>query len=324
MVLVATGMGLVGLDDRGTELFRALTDHELSRLYVDPEGRILTIADQRAILCAPATDQADRDGAWERLGSLPEDTQANCLAELGGRLWIGAADARLWVMPAEGGAPRRLRSFDDVETRESWDTPWGGPPDVRSISVIAGDRPAIYADIHVGGIVRSFDLGESWSQAAGSLHRDVHRVNVHRRRPNRVYAATARGCFISEDRGETWSQHLEPFEPRQYQRCVMPDFADPDHFLCAVSLGPHPEGETGCEAMIYRTEDGGASWEAAHQGLPEYFYHNINTHMLSASVQRPGVFAFHDDEEAVYLTEDGARSWRRIAGVDDARAVLAI
>lgn len=323
MILTATEKGIVAFSDSGNELYRALPGTSVSFLSVDCDGRLLAIADGNRIMRAASVDSADIEANWTELGSL-HDTEANCLAAVSGMLFIGAADARLWAMPCSGGEPERLSSFEEIETRDSWNTPWGGPPDVRSIAVITGGSPAIYADIHVGGIVRSFDMGETWSQAQGSLHRDVHRVSTHPDMPDRVYAATARGCFVSEDTGESWEQFLAPFEPRRYQRCVMPDQEDPNSFLCTVSLGPHPEGETGCEAMIFRTSDRGATWARAHEGLPEHFYQNINTHMLSASVQRPGVFAFHDDQESLYFTHDGARSWKNIATIPHVAAVMVI
>lgn len=322
MILVGTRSGLVALDDNGNLRFRVLEGREVSYVSADAGGRALAIADGSEIVSAPSMERAARDDGWSALGSLP-DARANCIAALAGRIFIGAEDARMWVMPSEGGEPERIESFDAVPTRDEWDTPWGGPPDVRSLATIAGESPAIYADIHVGWIVRSLDLGATWTQLQG-LHRDVHRVNSHRLAPDRVYAATAQGCFISEDRGESWTQHLEFFEPRNYQRCVMPDFDNPNLFLCTASLGPHPEGETGCEAMIFRTDDAGESWEKAHNGLPEHFYHNINTHMLAASAQRPNVFGFHDAEKSVYLTTDAALEWRRIASVGDALAVFVL
>ncbi|MGM0491623.1 MAG: VPS10 domain-containing protein [Armatimonadota bacterium] len=323
MILIGTEQGIVAFDEEGNERFRVLHGREIRHVAADAGGRILAIGDESEIVAAPSMAEAERDDGWMTLGSLP-GARANCLAELGGMLFIGAEDARMWRMPARGGDAERIDSFDTVPTRDKWDTPWGGPPDVRSLATIAGDAPAIYADIHVGWIVRSLDLGETWTQLKDGLHRDVHRVNTHRLAPDRVYAATAQGCFLSEDRGESWEQHLAPFEPRNYQRCVMPDYDDPDLFLCTASLGPHPEGDTGCEAMIFRTEDRGETWQAAHEGLPEHFYHNINTHMLAASIQRPGVFAFHDAEKSVYLTTNAALEWLEIAAVENALAVFTL
>ena len=41
----------------------------------------------------------------------------------------------------------RVEPFERMEGREAWHTPWGGPPDVRSITE---DFDAVYANVHVG------------------------------------------------------------------------------------------------------------------------------------------------------------------------------
>src|SRR2546429_115455 len=81
--------------------------------------------------------------------------------------------------------------------RDRWFTPWGGPPDTRSISE---DDEAVYVNIHVGGILRSVDCGRTW-QPTLPIERDVHKVLA---RPGRLYAASARGLAVSPDSGETW------------------------------------------------------------------------------------------------------------------------
>ena len=53
----------------------------------------------------------------------------------------------------------RIESFDALECRQSWYTPWGGPPAVRSLAH-SGDW--VFADIHVGSIMRSPDRGATW------------------------------------------------------------------------------------------------------------------------------------------------------------------
>ena len=74
----------------------------------------------------------------------------------------------------DGDEPaRRLESFDALECRQSWYTPWGGPPAVRSLAH-SGDW--VFADIHVGSIMRSPDQGATWEPVTPDLHADVHQV----------------------------------------------------------------------------------------------------------------------------------------------------
>ncbi len=318
MILLGTQAGVVGLDDAGEEHFRVLAGMAVRHLTFSDCGCILTVMDDSDIFRAASPEVAcDRHG-WERLGAVP-DLRANCIAQVGERLLIGCADARLYWLDMADGDPVRSASFDAVDTRETWMTPWGGPPDVRSFAMTPD---AIYVNVHVGGILRSFDGGQTWSQAPGDLDRDVHQVCTHPARPDGICAATAKGLFHSDDRGETWTQVLEPFLPREYQRAVVADVTGPGLMLCTASLGPYPPGESGCEGMIFRSIDGGCTWEAAHEGLPAHFHQNLDTFAVAASASRPGVFALHDGDSRLFLTEDGAASWHEIAQIEDVRAVL--
>ena len=78
----------------------------------------------------------------------------------GGRLLIGTEEAHLYEVD-ESSQVRRIKSFDELPCREHWHTPWGGPPAVRSLAV-SSDGQTVYADIHVGSIMRSEDAGLTW------------------------------------------------------------------------------------------------------------------------------------------------------------------
>lgn len=130
------------------------------------------------------------------------DLNLNCLAWTpDGRLLVGTARARLaWV---ERHGLSFIGSFDAVEGRKDWNTPWGGPPDVRSLAVATDET--LYANIHVGWIVRSRDGGKTWKNLRRGLDKDVHMVAARPREPNIVFCATARGFHYSDDHGDTFS-----------------------------------------------------------------------------------------------------------------------
>ena len=65
------------------------------------------------------------------------------------------------------------RTTEDVpftEGRDRWYTPWGGPPDTRSMTSADGK---VYANVHVGGVVRSADAGRTWQPTALDIDADV-------------------------------------------------------------------------------------------------------------------------------------------------------
>lgn len=323
MIICSTDHGIVSFSTDGKELSRALQDRSIRHIARNYRGKLLAIAGENEILRGPQPDDLSKDEGWESAGTI-DDLAGNCLLEHQQTLFIGAADARMFTtdMP-DMSEITRLESFDRAEGRENWDTPWGGPPDVRSLACIDDPgNPAIYADIHVGGIQRSFDVGKTWLPATGSLHRDVHCVATHPDLPQTVFAATQQGFFRSDDRGESWRGVLEDFIPRNYQRSVVTDALDPDLLLVSASLGPHPDGDSGCEGQLFRSADGGESFRPAHSGLPEHFYHNLDTHLVAASEKRSGLFAFHDDESTLFVTTDGARTWKNVAQIEDVTTVL--
>src|SRR5437763_19482 len=71
-------------------------------------------------------------------------------ANKGGGLLRGTRKARL-LRIGENAAVELVGGFDRAPGRDGWYTPWGGPPDTRSISE---DRQSVFVNVHVGGVLR--------------------------------------------------------------------------------------------------------------------------------------------------------------------------
>lgn len=185
----------------------------------------------------------------------------------------GTLDARLFRVTEAG--TEQIRTFDELSVREQWTTPWGGPPSVRSLA--AGPDGWVYADIHVGSIMRSGDAGETWEPVTPTLHKDVHQVNTSPAGPGWVYANTAKAVFVSQDHGRSWQGRGEGLGHR-YGRCITASPDDPRLILATVSDGPHGENVHG---QLYRSEDAGQSWQKIGEGFPDSTPGNINTHHVA-------------------------------------------
>src|SRR5580765_6058523 len=140
------------------------------------------------------------DGSTERVSVLDGGT-ATCVHVHHGTVFVGGDDAALWRL--EGGALEAVESFRRAPTRPDWHTPWGGPPSVLSMASHGDD---LYVGVHVGGIMRSADGGETWSDTI-DLHVDVHEVVVNPE-DGVVWAATGEHALAaSADRGASWGFH---------------------------------------------------------------------------------------------------------------------
>src|SRR4051812_36029629 len=91
-----------------------------------------------------------------------------CLTAAGDHVLVGTAEAHLLAV-RESAQP--VESFDAIPPRDQWYTPWGGPPDTRSITVTADGTPLV--NVHVGGVWR--DRGDGWDEVI-PVDDDTHQI----------------------------------------------------------------------------------------------------------------------------------------------------
>ncbi|MEN6479697.1 MAG: hypothetical protein ABFD20_08675 [Anaerolineales bacterium] len=176
-------------------------------------------------------------------------------------LVLGTEPARVYRLQLGGSKAHASMSFDRLPGNDGWRTPWGGPAAVRSLAV-TGDG-WVYADIHVGGIMRSADGGVVWEPVAPTLPNDVHAIAVSAGGVKGLYATTSNGVWISRDRGDSWAYRGDRLGGR-YGRAIAVHPKDPNVILTSVSDGPQGDNVHG---QLYRSEDGGYNWRQVVDGF---------------------------------------------------------
>ena len=293
-LLVATRDGLHPFDDQG---------RPGDVLYV---GRSVTaVAPARSELWAVVDGSQIWHQAgieWRHIADL-DRFRATCIASLDEDVFVGSSEARLFRIAGTTLEP--ISAFDGVDGRSTWYTPWGGPPDTRSIANWDDD---IYVNVHVGGILRSTDRGEAWTPTI-DVDADVHQVTTAEAL---VLAACAGGLAASADRGTTWSFRTEGLEAR-YSRSVA---VCGEAVLVSSSNGPR-----GGRAAVYRADRSGGTFERCLAG-PGWFDHNIDSYCLDALPD--GSFAaFGTSEGRVYASTDAGSNWdERAFGLPSIQRVL--
>ncbi len=293
-ILVATRDGLHPFDDRGRpgevqHLGRSVTAVAPAR------SDVWAVLDGSEIWHAAGTE-------WRHVADL-DRFRATCLASIDAGVFVGSSEARLFRVA--GGSLEPLTSFDGVEQRSTWYTPWGGPPDTRSIANWDDD---VYVNVHVGGILRSHDRGETWTPTI-DVDADVHQVTTAE---GLVLAACAGGLAASTDRGSTWSFRTEGLEAR-YSRAVA---VCGQAVLVSSSNGPRDGG-----AAVYRADLAGGTFERCRAG-PGWFDDNIDSYCLDALPD--GSFAaFGTSDGRVYASVDAGSTWEeRVSGLPPVQRVL--
>lgn len=232
------------------------------------------------------------DEAWKPVGSIVGD-DATCLLPVNGGLLVGTAGAHL--LRLSDRSLHHVAAFDKVAGRDKWYTPWGGPPDVRSFAVDA--TGAVFANVHVGGIVRSRDGGGTWEPTTLDIHTDVHEVIAHHA-SGIVLAASAAGLASSADGGDTWTIVDDGLHATYLRGLAVAD---------GTVIVSASEGPDGTRSALYRRPLGGVTpFAKCTEGLPEWFSDNIDTGCLAANGI---VAAFGTSDGTIYLSADAGRAW---------------
>jgi hypothetical protein len=286
-VLVATSDGYHIFTSSGRHL-TALEGHALGTLAPGPDDTWLAIVDRREVW------QHAADGAWTALAAA--DVDLSSLVARSGVVFAGTYDARL--LRLEGDALVAVDAFDRISNRDQWHQV-GPALNVRSMTITC-DEHVFLANVHVGGIQRSVDGGESWEPTI-DVDTDVHEVRAHPSRPELVMAAAAVGLCLSTDAGATWEVEVDGL-PSTYARAIA--FVG-DDVLLSISDGPRA-----ARAEIYCRPIAGGRLVRVDDGLGDRLAGNVDTCCLATG---KGHAALADGNGDVWVSRQGVTDWRRVA-----------
>jgi hypothetical protein len=192
----------------------------------------------------------------------------------------------------------RLKGFDNVAGRSEW-LAGGLPLGVRALTATA-DGAATLAAVHVGGIPRSTDRGDTWTPTI-PINFDVHQVRAHPSLSNIVAAAAAVGLCVSQDGGQNWSVHAEGLEqPYSLAVAVLHE-----EVLFSVQDGPFAK-----RSQIWRWRIGCQLLEQVRDGLPQWLDGKVDTARIAADGERTAIV---DGGGNLWLSRAGSSGWERIA-----------
>ena len=254
-------------------------------------------------------------------------SKVSSLAVVGDRVLAGAEAPGIFESRDRGETWSLLTTLAGQPGSEAWDDPNNQPPGHLGISALMpdGDDDARFWAIVQGiGLFETGDGGETWTPRNRGLRADwpreheevgfcVHRLVRSPADPDRMYQQNHVGVHRSDDCGHSWTEITDGL-PSEFGFAAAAHPHDRDTFY-VIPLDPGhgrvmPEGR----AAVWRTGDGGSSWEALGNGLPERDAH-VGVLRAAMAVDRfddVGVY-FGTSTGQLFASVDGGDSWRELA-----------
>ncbi|HYT73285.1 MAG TPA: hypothetical protein VEL79_00930 [Vicinamibacterales bacterium] len=254
----------------------------------------------------------------------------------GGRVTAVAgvpSNPRLFYMGAAGGGVWRT-----TDGGARWEPLTDGQISVGSIGALAvadSDPNVIYVgtgsadprgNVSNGdGVYKSTDAGKTWTHIGLEKAGLIGRIRIHPQNPDIAYVAALgnifgpnpeRGVFRTKDGGKSWEQVLRVSE-RTGAEDLSLDAKNPNTVFAAMWTAerkPWTIDSGSMEGGIFRSTDGGNTWQKLSKGLPQGVM--VGKAGVSVSLADPKrVYVLIEaagDQGGVYRSEDGGDSWTRV------------
>jgi hypothetical protein len=240
------------------------------------------------------------------------------------KVYAGVEDAAIFQTTDGGQNWEELPGLRNHSTGNRWQ-PGAGGLCLHSILIDPSNPKRMFIAISAAGAFRTDDDGESWKpinqglvskyipDPTAEVGHCVHRIALHRSRPDVLFMQKHWDVMRSDNAGELWTKisgnlptdfgfviDVHAHEPETIY--VVPIKSDSEHFPLDGKL------------RVYRSKSGGNDWEELSKGLPERdSYVNVLRDATSVdSLDSCGIY-FGTTGGQVYASADAGNTWSAIA-----------
>ena len=176
------------------------------------------------------------------------------------------------------------------------------------------------------GVYKSTDAGKTWKHLGLDLTRQIANIRIHPTNPDIVYvaaqgaihgASAERGVYKSIDGGKTWTKTLYVDDNSGCVDLCM-DMNNPRILYAAMwdyRRLPWEVRSGGKGSGLYKSTDGGDTWEKIQNGLPKELG-KMSVAVSQANSNKIYLVVESDSEKeqgGLFVSNDAGKSWNRIS-----------
>ncbi len=242
-----------------------------------------------------------------------------------GAIYMGVEPAGLFRSDDGGATWRHLSGLRDHPTRPDWQ-PGNGGLCLHTIVPHPDDPDRLWVGISAVGLFETTDGGETWEPRNKGVRADhlpdpypevgvcVHKVAMAAGRPERLFQQNHSGMYRSDDGGRRWVD-ISSELPSRFGFPIGAHPRDPDT-AWLVPLNGDDRGRYVPDASmaVWRTRDGGATWERHGDGLPQRdaYVGVLRDGMAVDRLDPAGVYVGTSAGQ-LYASADEGVTWRTLA-----------
>ncbi len=244
-----------------------------------------------------------------------------------GCLYAGVEPAGLFRSEDDGQSWQHVAGLRAHSSRPHWQAGGGGLI-LHSLIPHPTDARQIWVGISAAGVFHTADGGETWEPRNSGTRADfmpeeqrypeygqcVHCVVMAPGMPDRLYQQNHCGMYRSEDGGRRWLS-IETGLPSSFGFPAATHPRDPAT-LYLLPLNGDVAGRyvPEAKAAVWRTRDGGGTWEALRRGLPQEntFFGVLRQAMATDRLAPAGIY-FGTNTGTLFASADEGDDWRCVA-----------
>ena len=243
-----------------------------------------------------------------------------------GVLWAGTLPGGLFTSSDRGTSWQLVRSLWDVPERSNW---FGGGydvPGIHSISVDPRDSKRLLVGVSCGGAWRSNDGGDSWTVSSTGMRadymppemneneavQDPHRIMRSQGAPDVLWCQHHNGMWRSDNGGQRWTE-LTDVPVSNFGFAVAAHPRDGNTAWFAPAEADQRRVPVGAALAVTRTTDGGKTFTALRNGLPQqHCYDLVYRHGLAVDDDGASLL-MGSTSGGLWASGDGGDSWTTIS-----------